>query len=105
LPPDEFNSRVPCGTGAEVAGLWLLVEACERTLAECTSQLSKMMDDLEMKDHQLMLKDQQLELRDRCIVDLEAHLVSIYENQQKKVAGVYSSIRLYLEGEMECLQL
>jgi hypothetical protein len=64
-----------------------------------------MMDDLEMKDHQLMLKDQQLELRDRCIVDLEAHLVSIYENQQKKAAGVYSSIRLYLEGEMECLQL
>ena len=57
LPLDEFSSCVPCSTGAEVIGQRLLVEACERTRSECTNQLSKMMDDLEMKDHQLMLKD------------------------------------------------
>ena len=91
LPPDEFSSRVPCDTGVEVAGLWLLVEACERTLAERTNQLSKMMDDLEMKDHQLALKDQQLELHHR-IVNLEVHLVSVHEYRQKKAVGIYSSI-------------
>ena len=55
LPSDEFSSRVPCGTGAEVARLQLLVEAYERTLAKRTNQLSKMMDDLEFEDHKLVL--------------------------------------------------
>jgi hypothetical protein len=57
LPLDEFSSRIPCGTSVEVAGFRLLVKACGRTLTERTNQLSKMMDDLEVKDHQLALKD------------------------------------------------
>jgi hypothetical protein len=34
---DEFNSCVPCGTGVEVAGLGLLVEACKCILVERTN--------------------------------------------------------------------
>jgi hypothetical protein len=51
LPPDAFSSCVPHLNDAKVAILRLLVEACEHTLAECTNQLSKMMDDLKMKNH------------------------------------------------------
>ena len=51
LPPNEFSSRILYGTDVEVAGLWFLVEACKRTLAKRTNQLSKMIDNHKVKDH------------------------------------------------------
>jgi hypothetical protein len=35
--PDEFSSRIPYGINTEITELRLLVEACERTLAECSN--------------------------------------------------------------------
>ena len=51
LSSEEVNSCVPHDTRAEVTGLRLLLEAHEYTLVEHANQLSKMIDDLELKDH------------------------------------------------------
>jgi hypothetical protein len=66
---NESNTRTPCDIDAKVAELRLLVEAREKTLAECSNQLVKMRSDLEMKDHQLALKYRQLMLRDHRVAD------------------------------------
>ena len=105
LSPDKVNSRVPGDTKAEITELRFLLEAREYTLTERVNHLSKMMDDLKMKDHQLMLKDRQLESRGCQIAYLEAQLVNVHKNQLKEATGVHSSVCLYLESEKECRQL
>jgi hypothetical protein len=90
---------------AKLSRLKLVLESCEYTLVERSNQLSRMMGELESKDHQLALKDRQLESRDFRIAELKAQLVDVQKGWMKEARSVHSSIRLFLGSEKECWQL
>ncbi|KAB8500219.1 hypothetical protein FH972_025396 [Carpinus fangiana] len=68
---DEVNSRAPQDIRAELSGLKLVLASREYTLVERSNQLSRMMGELDLKDHQLALINRQVQLRDHRIAELE----------------------------------
>jgi hypothetical protein len=54
---DEVSSRAALDIRTELSGLKLVLKSREYTPVERSNQLSRMMGELESKDHQLMLKD------------------------------------------------
>lgn len=101
----EVNFCTSQDIRAKLAGLKLVLASRKYTLIERSNQLSRMMGELESKDHQLALINRQVQLRDRRIAKLEVKLVDVHKGRMQEANGVHASICLLVDTERECRQL
>jgi hypothetical protein len=100
----EVCSRALQDIRAKLSRLKLVLASRENTLVERLNQLSRMIGELDSKDHQLALMNRPMQLRDRWITELEAQLVDVHKGRMQEANGVHASIRLLVDTEIECWQ-
>jgi hypothetical protein len=105
-PVDNGSSGEVCSRALQDirAKLKLVLASRENTLVERLNQLSRMIGELDSKDHQLALMNRPMQLRDRWITELEAQLVDVHKGRMQEANGVHASIRLLVDTEIECWQ-
>jgi uncharacterized protein (DUF2252 family) len=72
---------------------------------ERSNHLSRLVGEVDSKDHQLALANRQIQLRDRRIAELERKLVDVYKGRAQKAFGEHARARLLVDTERECRQL
>jgi chromosome segregation ATPase len=72
---------------------------------ERSNRLSRLMGELDSKDHQLALANQQIQLRDRRIAELETKLADVYKGRMQEAHGEHARVHLLVDPERECRQL
>jgi hypothetical protein len=98
----EVTSPTPQDIWAELLGLKLVLVSREHILVERSNQLSRLMGELDSKDHQLALANWQIQLRDRQIAKLEAKQADVCKGQMQETSGVNASVHLLVDTEREC---
>jgi hypothetical protein len=101
----EVTSPMLQDIWAELSSLKLVLASHEHTLVERSNQLSRLMGELDSKDHQLALANRQIQLQDHRIAELEAKLADVYKGQMQEAHGEHARVRLLVDTERECRQL
>jgi hypothetical protein len=101
----EVTSPTPQDIRAELLGLKLVLASREHALVERSNQLSRLIGELDSKDHQLALANRQIQLRDCRVVELEAKLADVYKGQMQEANGKHARVRLLVDTKRECWQL
>ena len=101
----KVNSRAPQDIWEELLGMKLVLASCEYIVVERSNQLSRLMDELALKDHQLALANRQVQLRDHWITKLEVKLTDVHKGRMQEANGTHANIRLLVDTEKECRQL
>jgi hypothetical protein len=101
----EVTSPSPQDIWAELSGLKLVLASHKHTLMERSNRLSRLMGELDSKDHQLALANRQIQLRDRRIAELETKLADVYKGWAHEAYGEHARVCLLVDTKRECQQL
>jgi hypothetical protein len=76
----EVTSPTPQDIRVELSRLKVALVSHEHMLVERLNHLSRLVGEVDSKDHQLALANRQIQLRDRRIDELERQLADVYKS-------------------------
>jgi hypothetical protein len=98
----EVTSPTPEDLRVELSRLRVALASHEHMLMERSNHLSRLVGEIDSKDHQLALANRQIQLRDRRIAELERQLADVYKNRAQEAYGEHARTRLLVDTEREC---
>jgi chromosome segregation ATPase len=101
----EVTSLTPQDILAKLSRLKVALASHEHMLVERSNHLSRLVGEVDSKDHQLALANRQIQLRDRRIAELERQLADVYKSRAQEAYGEHARVRLLVDIERECRQL
>jgi hypothetical protein len=101
----EVTSPTPQDLRVELSRLKVALASHEHMLVERSNHLSRLVGEVDSKDHQLALANRQIQLRDRRITELERQLADVYKSRAQEAYGEHARARLLVDTERECRQL
>jgi hypothetical protein len=101
----DVTSPTPQDLRVELSRLKMALASHEHTLVERSNHLSRLVGEVDSKDHQLALANRQIQLRDLRIAELEKQLADVYKSRAQEAYGEHAKARLLVDTERECRQL
>ncbi|KAE1361156.1 hypothetical protein FH972_027354 [Carpinus fangiana] len=101
----EVTSLTPQDVRVELSRLKVALASQEHLLVERSNHLSRLVGEVDSRDHQLALANRQVQLRDRRIAELEKRLANVYKDWAQEAYGEHARARLLVDTERECRQL
>jgi hypothetical protein len=101
----EVTSPTPQDIRVELSRLRVALASHEHMLVERSNHMSRVVGEIDSKDHQLALANRQIQLRDRRIIELEKRLADVYKSRAQEAYGEHARARLLVDTERECWQL
>ena len=86
----------------ELSGLKLVLASRDYTLIERLNQMSRMMGELESKDHQLGSNEPTARVAGSSDCELKAQLVNVHKGRMQESRGLHANVRLLVDTEKEC---
>jgi hypothetical protein len=99
------TSLTPLDIRAELSKLKVALASHEHMFVERSNHLSRLVGEVDSKDHQLALVNWQIQLRDCRITKLERQLADVYKSRAQEAYGEHARVHLLLDTKRECLQL
>jgi hypothetical protein len=97
----EVTSPTSQDIWAELSRLKVALASHEHTLVERSNHLSRLVGEVDSKDHQLALANRQIQLQDRRIAELKRQLADVYKSRAQKAYGEHARARLLVDTERE----
>jgi hypothetical protein len=101
----EVTSPTPQDIRVELSRLKVALASHEHMFVERSNHLSRLVGEVNSKDHQLALANRQIQLRDRRIAELERQLADVYKSRAQEAYDEHARVRLMVDTERECRQL